>query len=193
MYKALYKIIPLLILPIIIAFCSCESRQTKNDLLQKSISKYKNDFKLIEVKNYYPKAYNEIITDTLLSNGYRVKIKTFTDMNNAVSVVSKTSTIYQTDYYRQVTSEVVVFKNNKLIFNKSFNSNFLKQHIFENKNSNNFINNYVYVDEAASINSNKLVLIASQISPKSNIKDIYKIEIDETGLFTLNKLNYART
>lgn len=193
MYKALYKIIPLLILPIIIAFCSCESRQTKNNLLQKSISKYKNDFKLIEVKNYYPKAYNEIITDTLLSNGYRVKIKTFTDMNNAVSVVSKTSTIYQTDYYRQVTSEVVVFKNNKLIFNKSFNSNFLKQHIFENKNSNNFINNYVYVDEAASINSNKLVLIASQISPKSNIKDIYKIEIDETGLFTLNKLNYART
>ncbi|WP_372935539.1 hypothetical protein [Seonamhaeicola sp.] len=193
MYKALYKIILLLILPIIITFCSCESRQSKNDLLQESISKYKNDFKLIEVKNYYPKTYNEIITDTILSNGYTVKIKTFTDMNNAVSVVSKTSTIYQTDYYRQVTSEVVVFKNNKLIFNKSFNSNFLKQHVFENKNSNNFINNYVYVDEAASLNSNKLVLIASQISPKSNTKDIYKIEIDETGLFTLNKLNYART
>lgn len=117
------KTISLLVL-LVIGFTSCNGRITANQSLTESIEEFKINT-AIESQTYIPEVYTEISNDTLLSNGFRVKTTTFTDMDHSiVRFVVKDSVTYK-KYYRDVEGLVTVNFKNKCVFEKTINKGFV--------------------------------------------------------------------
>jgi len=109
----------ILLLLITIGFTSCEGRKTQNQALSESIEEFKKTVNF-ETNVYIPESYMEREVDTLISNGYRVKIKTFTDMANSVRFSKIKDTINYQTHYRNFKFEVSVTKDDKLIYSENF-------------------------------------------------------------------------
>lgn len=112
-------IIALLIIAIV-AFTSCEGKKTKNQALAESIEEFKKTVNF-ETNVYIPKTYVEQQIDTTLSNGFKVKIKTYSDMANSVRFSKIKDTINYQTHYRNFKFDIVVSMDEKEIFNESFN------------------------------------------------------------------------
>lgn len=108
-----------LLLILLIGFTSCEGKKTTAEALSESIDAFKKSVNL-EVNVYIPETYLEHEVDSLLSNGYRVKIKTYADMANAVLFTKIKDTINYQTHYRNFKFEVSVLKNDELIYSNSF-------------------------------------------------------------------------
>ncbi len=108
-----------LLLILIIGFTSCDGRITQNQALSESIEEFKKSASL-EVNVYVPEAYLELEVDTLLSNGYSVKIKTYSDMSNSVLFTKIKDTINYQTHYRNFKFNISVSKDDKLIYKESF-------------------------------------------------------------------------
>ena len=63
-----------LLIIIILGFTSCEDRKTQSQALSESIQEFKKTVNF-ETNVYIPETYLEQEIDTLMSNGFRVKIK----------------------------------------------------------------------------------------------------------------------
>mgnify|MGYP001824065479 CR=1 FL=1 len=63
---------------IVITFVSCDGRKTANQALSESIEEFLNT-ETIEFDFFLHETYVEREVDTIIINGYRVKIKTFID------------------------------------------------------------------------------------------------------------------
>lgn len=109
-----------LLLLLAIAFTSCEGRKTQRQALSESIAEFKKSVN-IEINVYIPETYIEQDVDTLMNNGFRVKIKTYADMSNAVRFSKIKDTINYQTYYRNFKFDISVSKDDKVIYNKSFN------------------------------------------------------------------------
>lgn len=105
---------------LIVGFTSCEGRKTKNQALAEDIEEFKKTV-TVQVDVYKPENYLERQVDTILSNGFRVKIKTYTDMDNSVLFTKIKDTINYQTYYRNFKFDILVEKDKKVIYNKSFN------------------------------------------------------------------------
>ncbi|NRD21450.1 hypothetical protein HNV08_15450 [Winogradskyella eckloniae] len=99
---------------------SCEGRKTQHQALSESIEEFKKTVNF-ETHNYIPETYLEQKVDTVLSNGFRVKIKTFSDSTNAVRFSKIKDTINHQTHYRNFKFEISVSKNNVVIYNEHFN------------------------------------------------------------------------
>ena len=108
----------------IITFCiiifSCEGRKTQNQALKESIEAFKKKVNF-ETHVYIPETYFEREVDTFLNNGYRVKIKTYSDMSNSVLFSKIKDTINYQTHFRNFKFEISVEKANELIYHESFN------------------------------------------------------------------------
>ncbi|TYA72001.1 hypothetical protein [Seonamhaeicola marinus] len=195
MFKNLLLKIPVVLLAVFVGLCSCDSRKYKNDLLKESITKYKDSLEPIELVQYIPEYDIITETDTLLSNGYNIKIKTYTDMSNSVLQSFKTDSESVKLYFREVVSDVTVFKNDKLIFNQRFNNQFFSNNLGSiNAQDLDYINNDVYIEELKSLETNKVVLVTSRCVPRTHNCPEYIITIDENGRFNVNEIDRnART
>ncbi|MCB0425242.1 MAG: hypothetical protein KDD20_08955 [Mangrovimonas sp.] len=67
---------------------------------------------------YFPEKYSEMVTDTTLSNGFRVHIKTQTDMESSVLKAYQLDSITHKNYYRNINAMVNVYKNGQQIFSQ---------------------------------------------------------------------------
>lgn len=169
-------------------FLSCNGKDKAILSPQESLKQKELLDSFSENIKYIPEDYAEVVTDTILSNGFRVHIKTFTDMEKSIINTFKTNKILIKHYYREIVSEVVVYKNDKQIFNKKIDNLFLSAH------GTQFLNNEILVDELKSITTNKLHLIASQCIPQSNNCPSFNIIIDQKGNYEIKKIeNDART
>ena len=74
---------------------------------------------------YIPETYTEIITDTILNNGFRVKVKTYTEMQDNVLNEFTIDTIKYKFYYRNYTSKLTIFFKNSLILDETINKSYL--------------------------------------------------------------------
>ncbi|WP_179006364.1 hypothetical protein [Winogradskyella forsetii] len=108
-----------LLLLLTIAFTSCEGRKTQRQALSESIEEFKKTVHF-ETKVYIPETYLEQEIDTLMSNGFRVKIKTYADMSNAVRFSKIKDTINYQMHYRNFKFDISVTKDHKVIYNESF-------------------------------------------------------------------------
>ncbi len=108
-----------LLLILSIGFTSCDGRITQNQALSKSIEEFKKSASL-EVNVYVPETYLEHEVDTLLSNGYRVKIKTYSDMANSVVFTKIKDTVNYQTHYRNFKFNISISKDDKLIYKESF-------------------------------------------------------------------------
>lgn len=102
-----------------IGFSSCEGRKTQNQALSESIEEFKKTVNF-ETNIYIPETYIEQEVDTIMSNGFRVKIKTYSDLSNAVRFSKIKDTINYQTHYRNFKFDISVSKGDKEIYNQSF-------------------------------------------------------------------------
>lgn len=178
---------------LIFAF-SCDGR----DRIHKSSQQVLTENKLIdsfsEHTEYIPEQYAEIETDTILSNGFRVKIKSYTDMKNSVVNIFKVDTITHKEYHRAVVNEIKVYKNDKLIFNQRLSQQFLNSLNTNFSISDRYINNVAVIDELTSLKNNQANIIISKCIPRSVNCPEFRLVIDNIGNYNLIQIeNNART
>ena len=175
-----------LLLLLIICITSCEGRKTQSQALAESIEVFKKDTIFKDI-TYTPETYQEFNIDSLLSNGFRVKIKTYSDMNNSslLEEYKKEATIYK-KFYRQHISELKIYYNNALIATKT-----ITKSLFTNKKDLDFWSKAILGN--VSINGlkstgDKLTLNIYYCIPESEICKDFLIIFDKEGRFTLEEL-----
>ena len=183
----------LYLLLVAITFVSCDGRQRKHKTNTEVLVENKLLDSFSEKTSFFPETYAEVITDTILSNGYSVRIKTYTNMQNNVLKTFNKNTITYKHFYRTLVSEISVTKNNHIVFKKNIDTTYFEQSSPNNKTYKNHITNSIYIDQLKSIESNKVVLVASLAVPNAKNEDLFNIVIDENGVFKIIKKNYVRT
>lgn len=173
-----------LFLLLIIAFTSCEGRKTQSQALSEDIEEFKKEVTL-EIAVYKPENYMEREVDTLLHNGYRVKIKTYSDMDNTVLFTKIKDTINYQTHYRNFKFDIQVEKDGKLLYNESFDKK--KAHsLFRDYTPTKSINKDTDFDKLA-------ILKSIEVSGNSSFSDRIKIDIlyaiPETDKMTLHSLS----
>ncbi|WAC02845.1 hypothetical protein N7U66_04210 [Lacinutrix neustonica] len=114
----------LLILITLIGLLSCDGR----DRVYKTNAEVLKAHQLLDLFServtYVPEKYTTVVTDTILSNGFRIKIKAYIDMENAVLKISHSDGLKDKKHFRNRKAEITVKKNNKLIFSKIIDNDF---------------------------------------------------------------------
>ncbi|MAB47917.1 MAG: hypothetical protein CMC05_04725 [Flavobacteriaceae bacterium] len=185
-----------LLLIIVLGFTSCEGRITKNQALAKDIEEF-NKTVSVQIDVYKPENYTERQVDTTLNNGFRVKIKTYTDMDNSVLFTKIKDTINYQTYYRNFKFDILVEKNNKVIYNKSFdkqkankafnfNSNLLKGSELYNFDKLAILN-AIQLDDDPSY-TNTVAIDVMYAIPETDKVSHHKILINDKG-----KANFIQT
>lgn len=180
----------LLLTLIILSILSCNGNKTKHDTLKDSVEKFKDSLETLEVEAYIPENYSEVKTDTILSNGFTISIKTYTDMKRFVTFkYNVDETLTHIDKYRDWISEVKIKKDNVLIFDKILNANFfIEQDKTLIDSVSKAINNKVWVNEDLPLEKNYVYLLGGFIFPESEKVIYYDIKIDSKGSYSLKKL-----
>ncbi|WP_138433912.1 hypothetical protein [Winogradskyella algicola] len=185
-----------LLLIVTLGFISCEGRITKNQALVEDIEEFKKTVS-IQVDIYKPENYTEHQVDTTLSNGFRVKIKAYTDMDNSVLFTKIKDTINYQTYYRNFKFDILVEKNSKVIYDKSFdkqkankafkfNPNLVKGSEFYNFDKLAILN-AIQVDDDPSY-TNTVVIDVVYAIPETDKVSHLKILINDKG-----KANFIQT
>lgn len=170
----------LLILLIAFAFVSCDRRGSHREHLQYSISEYNDKQSSINIVSYYPEAYTEIQTDSLISNTFKVSIKNYSNMDSQILVSSETSKKETTfNYHRVFESEIHIATNSKTVVNTT-----IRAEDFKNNSQSEFWKNatleHVWVNQETS-DSNELNLGVSIINPKSKAYKLYELIVNTDG------------
>lgn len=185
-----------LLLIIVLGFTSCEGRITKNQALAKDIEEF-NKTVSVQIDVYKPESYTERQVDTTLSNGFKVKIKAYTDMDNSVLFTKIKDTINYQTYYRNFKFDILVEKDNKVIYNKSFdkqkankvfkfNANLTKGSQLYNFNKLAILN-AIQVDDDPSY-TNMVSIDVMYAIPETDKVSHHKILINDKG-----KANFIQT
>jgi len=180
----------LIVLVIVSIFMSCDGRKSHNEALKNSIEKFRDSIELAEIAEYIPKEYSEIVTDTILNNGFKVSIKTYTDMKKSVAgTYQEDSTIFK-NYYREWISEVMIQKDNKTIFNEIIDRDFfLKNKIKIDEQLANAIHTGIWIEDEKSLAGDSIYLITGYMNPDNDIALAFSIKIKNDGSYYLEKLN----
>lgn len=105
---------------------------------------------------YIPEEYAEVVTDTTLSNGFMVHIKTYTDMTSGIVIdsVVKNDSITSKTIKRDLISEVTVYKDGKEILSKTINKSLFLDEYENHKNTlkdmtleNVWVNQFIIEDQ----------------------------------------------
>ncbi len=187
------KLIPLLLL-IAVLFIGCDGRSRAKQTNAEVLKEHNLLDSFSEHTKYVPMEYTEVVTDTILSNGFKVKVKTYSDMETNISKRFKKNAITHHVLYREIVSEVSVFKDGRLVFNETINDSFLKKHIPNIKGLKESINKGVAINEEKSIETNNIHIAISNCKP-DNTKNCpsYYIIIDEKGHFKITDTDHAWT
>lgn len=180
----------LLLAFIIISIVSCNGNKTKHDTLKESVEKFKDSLGTLEVESFIPETYAEVKTDTILSNGFSISIKTYTDMNRFVTFKYQVDeTLTHIDKFRDWISEVTIKKDNVLIFDKKLDANFFLAQDKSIKDSvSKAINNKVWMNEDFPLEKDYVYLVGGFIFPESEKVVYYDIKIDTKGNYSLKKI-----
>lgn len=187
--RKLYKL-PLFLLIILIGLCSCENRKSKKELLNESVSNFKDTIDPIKINKYLPEGHFKTETDTILSNGFRYKIVSAVDMDHAVLKQISKNTIVENQYYRQSKVKLQVYNDNKLIFDKVIDTTFIqsntgfKSHLGQEE----LIISDLYLDPKSYLNikGDKLYFRIRGFNPNNKLDTRINLLIDETGNYSLH-------
>jgi len=112
------KYIPLILLIFIVVLTSCDGRDKASRTSQQDLIDNKVLDSFSEVIKYLPEEYTEVSTDTILSNGFQVKIKTLSDMQNSVLNEVIIDSIKYKHYYRNYFGELKIYHDKSLILSQ---------------------------------------------------------------------------
>ena len=136
--------------------------------------------------SYVPETYTEVATDTILYNGFHVKLKTYTIMDKHIVNEFKQDSIVYKKYYREFVTDVIVTKNDKEIFNERIDKEFIHKHN-NNLQLNKAIIN-VMVNQVSSVKNHGLVLSAMIKDIQNETIKFCDILIDSEGNLVLKEV-----
>ena len=180
----------LLMLLLVLSFLSCEGRKTKAESLKESVAKFKDSLGKLEITEYIPEKYVEVKTDSILTNGFSISIKTYTNMTRFITCKNQVDhTLTHVNNYRDWVSEVTIKKNDKVIFDKVFDANFFLENDKTIGDSlHKAINNKVWIDDDFPLDKNHVSLVGGFIFPESKKTLYYDIKIDNEGKYSVIKI-----
>ncbi|WP_417882605.1 hypothetical protein [Xanthomarina gelatinilytica] len=135
---------------------------------------------------FVPETYTEVATDTILYNGFHVKLKTYTIMDKHIVNEFKQDSIVYKKYYREFVTDVIVTKNDKEIFNERIDKEFIHKHN-NNLQLNKAIIN-VMVNQVSSVKNHGLVLSAMIKDIQNETIKFCDILIDSEGNLVLKEV-----
>lgn len=160
----------------------CDGRKDSKTVIEKSITKLRKRHQ-VEHNIFFPKAHLQNVTDTIYSNGKRIRIKNYTIDNKAIlvnSTLEKEKNIKTTKYHRVLESEITIYKDSKPLFTKHLN---LEN--FKYKTDDEFWNNatleHVWVNDDI-YNLQRINIHFSFINPIDNTYKLYKMYVGEKGI-----------
>ena len=174
------KNILLLLILACMAFVSCDGRKSKSVSLKESIKEFKERQSDLEIINYYPNEYVEVVTDTIISNELKIHIKNYSLANETIFMsIDENATPKIQKQHRIFESEIVISTATKEIF-----SAHISAEQFKSYHSDQFWTNatlqHVWVNQELST-SNDVKLDMSFINPKNNSYKLYRMSIDLDG------------
>lgn len=173
----------------LIAFTSCDGK----DRAYKTNKEVLQEHKLLDTfsKNikYIPEAYQEVKVDTLLTNGFKVNITYFTDMEHNVTDTVKLDTITNINNYRDHKATVTVAYNNKEVFNKTYDKTLFAKN---DKPSRSFLNtailNGANVNQLDSINKDYTTIDFVFCKPETDDCLLFKLKVNQTGKYVIERI-----
>lgn len=186
MSKLIY-LIPL----IIITFLSCDGRDRayKNNV---EILKSNNLFESFSEQSVFiPNQPVEIFTDTILTNGFHVKLKYNSIDNDFITLSEKSNNnSIINNNYKNFEAKFQIFKNELFIAEKTLN-----KETFINNNSSAFfedaIMQFVWIDYENS-SENYITLNTSFHIPETEVYKDFIIQIDEFGNIKIREINLIK-
>ena len=146
-----------------------------------------------ETVTYIPEKYSETEIDTTMSNGFRVFIKTYTDMESSVLNEVKQDTIIHKNYFRNSKINIEIAKNGKLLFNENFEKDFfIKKYPDNNKSLENSVLQLVWLDDNR-YNENKVYIKIAFCIPDSEICFDYDLTVNGDGSYSIKETDKAKT
>ena len=177
-----------LLLILIVGFTSCEGRKTSKSALTESIKEFKISNTIISEK-YIPKTYIEVSVDTILSNGFRVITKTFTNMKSNVIRTVKKDSITKNELHRDIESLVTVEFKNQIIFEKTITKDFI---INSSNNLNVKLNTFIlegtWVNQDITSSENTVNIDIQYCSISNNECENFNLIINKFGDFNLHSI-----
>lgn len=174
-----------IILLVTIAFFSCNRLESKRENLQNSISKFSKKHVDLNVVTYYPEAYTEVQTDSIIANTFKVSIKNYSKMDSKILMNSETiEEKTKINYHRVFESEITISLASKNLFQTTISAE-----NFKNDKQPDFWNNatlqHAWVDQEAS-NNKEVNLGISFINPKSNAYKLFELVVNTEGKQIIN-------
>jgi len=169
-------------------FVSCDGRfrkhESNRDVLQRA-NLYQSFSKKV---HFTPEAPVEIVTDTILSTGFEIKLKYNSIEDNFISrTEKKEQDISEEIYHKNFEAELIVLKHGKLI-----TEGLINKALFKNLQTTEFLGNavmqHVWVDYSHS-NENQIQLNTSLRLIDTDIFKDFSILINSLGAIEIKEIN----
>ncbi|WP_299781098.1 hypothetical protein [uncultured Formosa sp.] len=114
---------------IIITFSSCDGRDKSRQDPKQILTEKDMLTSFSERINYVPESFSETVTDTILHTGYKVHIKTYSDMKSNILKSKIKDSLNIKTFYRNAISDVSIAFENKNIFDHTISKAFIINNI----------------------------------------------------------------
>ncbi|MFD1613617.1 hypothetical protein [Gelatiniphilus marinus] len=182
------RYLSILYFALIITLISCDGR----DRIHKTSAEVLKENKLFdsfseEIK-YIPEQRTEVLTDTILSSGFQVKIQYYVlDDDYSTKRIKASNEINKILYFKNFEAQFHISKNNKFVAQNVINKEFFKKHgasaFWEQA-----IMQFVWIDYENS-NENFIVINTSFNIPGTNVYKDFSISIDAFGTLKTKQIN----
>lgn len=163
---------------VILSFIACDGQDRMHKAPQEVLLENKLLDSFSENITYIPKEYTEVVTDTILSNGFRIKIKYYTDMNNSILEEKTIDSIKHKNYYRDGIATIIVTKNSTELLNKTFTKSSFAQ--LENE-IDTLQMGLIYINQQESLKENKASIYFPFCTIDTSHCLFYELSINNQG------------
>lgn len=165
-----------------IMFVSCDGRHRTYQSNQDNLKEHNLYESFSENVKYFPETYSEVTSDTLMSNGCHVKIKTYTDMDNSFLNVFKKDTITHKNYYRNLKTSVTIAKDNQNIATTLITKDFIMDYDASYKTDlKNKVLQGVWLNQYESLKTNSVAMDVLFHDPIKNNTVCYRLTVNDNG------------
>ena len=141
-----------------------------------------------ESVSYYPEDYLEIKKDTLLSNGLRIKLRTYSNMHKSITKTTVTDNINFITKYREFENYVVFEYDNKVVFERRIDKAFINNYTTEALDDD-FLLIGAWINEEASMFSDRANIDLQYCNINSDNCKSYNLRISKYGTSEVVPLN----
>ena len=166
---------------------SCDGRDKVHQTSQEVLKNNKLYESFSQKVVYIPEHYLETKNDTILSNGFQVKLKSYTNMRESFLKKSIKNHLLLKNYYRDIETTILIKKNEQNIVSTNINKDFFMN---SNKEFHRILKDKilqgVWLNQYASIITNTVVLEVQFMEPETKNYVYYRVSFDQNGGMFIN-------